>query len=148
MEAPDLMTNVELAQLIKQMRDEISGRLNRIEAKLDHHEEYFAAIGLRFNQIDERFNQIDERLDQLTRPRRHATKTYTVLILEALVEMGGKGSAEEVKQQVKQKRGAGFKPHSVGSCRASMVREGLLQGDTRVWEITDKGRRALKTAQM
>ncbi len=73
--------------------------------------------------------------------RRRGHKSYEVLILEALVEMDGRGTADKVCKLVEEKRGIGFKKHSCTACRAKMVRKGWLKDnlDTSTWEITDEG---------
>ncbi len=74
--------------------------------------------------------------------RRRGHKSYEMLILEALVELDGRGTADKVCELVEEKRGIGFKKHSCTACRAKMVRKGWLKdnSDTSTWEITDEGR--------
>ena len=74
------------------------------------------------------------------RRRRH--KSYEVLILEALVELDGRGTVDKVCELVEEKRGIHFKKHSCTARRAKMIRKGWLKDnlDTSTWEITDEGR--------
>ncbi len=88
-------------------------------------------------------------------------KEYTIPILEALIEKGGKGSRREILELVKQKVGRRFNKLDLEILsngytirwqemaswhRQTMVEEGLLKrGSPRgMWEITDKGRKYLE----
>lgn len=87
-------------------------------------------------------------------------------ILETLMEMGGAGQVEKVLDRVDEKMKAILNdydrqplpshPHEVRWrntaqwCRNSMVQEGLLKADSPrgIWEISDKGKEALKLKQV
>lgn len=81
-------------------------------------------------------------------------------ILEALIELGGKGPVDKVLDVVERKVKRLLNEHDYGQlstgdirwrntaqwCRNQMVREGLLKADSPrgIWEISEEGRRALE----
>lgn len=83
-------------------------------------------------------------------------KEYRIPILDALVEMGGKGKAKEVLEILKEKmkdhlKNVDFERIKSGNVRwenkacwerKDMVSDGLLRSDSRhgIWEITEEGR--------
>ncbi|MBM4463928.1 MAG: hypothetical protein FJ012_11500 [Chloroflexi bacterium] len=106
------------------------------------------------------------RFQRLQRGLRTTEDAFRRPILEALVEMGGAGQVEKVLDRVGEKMKAILNdydrqplpslPNTVRWrntaqwCRNSMVQEGLLKVDSPrgVWEISDRGREALKRDQV
>jgi hypothetical protein len=87
-------------------------------------------------------------------------KEYRVPILEALLEMGGKGTVKEIFGIVEEKMKYRFSSLDLEILKSGyirwqlmtawqrmrMVKEGLLRSDSRrgIWEITDKGKKFLE----
>lgn len=106
------------------------------------------------------------RFQRLQRGLRTAEDAFRRPILEALMEMGGAGQVEKVLDRVGEKMKAVLNEYDHQSlpsypnmvrwrntaqwCRTSMVQEGLLKADSPrgVWEISDKGKEALKSKQV
>lgn len=104
--------------------------------------------------------------ERLQRGLRTTEDAFRRPILETLLEMGGTGQVEKVLDQVGEKMKAILNdydrqplPSDPGTvrwrntaqwCRNSMVQEGLLKADSPhgVWEISDRGREALKLKQV
>ena len=115
---------------IKALRDEIVERLEGIEAKIDEYEEYLA--------------NLPQKPSKPTGPKREtpikSKSAYPYLILESLIELGGTAHVDELMKHVENKRGPDFKRHSATARRADMARSGYIQGNTQLWEITNRGR--------
>jgi len=94
-------------------------------------------------------------------PERTPQRAFRRPILEALVQMGGRGPVDEVLAQVyeKVKRQLSKFDHTTIStgeerwrvyarwARKSMELEGLIKGPRGVWEITEKGRLHLQNSR-
>ncbi len=103
---------------------------------------------------------------RLQRGLRTTEDAFRRPILETLVEMGGAGQVEKVLDRIGEKMKAILNDYDRQSlpsypnmvrwrntaqwCRNSMVQEGLLKADSPrgVWEISDKGKEALKSKQV
>ncbi|MFN3870348.1 MAG: winged helix-turn-helix domain-containing protein [Aquificaceae bacterium] len=106
------------------------------------------------------------RMEETQQTRRRVgytrEKEYIIPILESLVEMGGRGRAEEVLRRVEEKmKGrlteADYETLPISGiirwvkfanwCRYRLVRRGLLSDSSPrgVWEITEMGRKYLET---
>ena len=98
---------------------------------------------------EERTERLERKLESLIQDepkrRRGGNKSYEVLILEALVDLGGRGTTDEVCELVQEKKGINFKKHSCTARRANMVSEGWLEDDPdkSIWQITEEGHASL-----
>lgn len=91
-----------LSVQIESLRDEITTRLDQIEAKLDRHEDYFAHLSREVSQL----KPVKSTPSKGTiRPG-----TYLHLILVSLVELGGEASVSRLMAKVQQKRGTTRRP--------------------------------------
>ncbi|GBC77825.1 hypothetical protein HRbin08_01307 [bacterium HR08] len=103
------------------------------------------------------------RKKPLPRGLRTPEDAFRRLILEVLVELGGRAPMSEVLDRVEKKMEGRLTPHDYKPlpsdpktirwrntaqwCRNTLVREGLMKGDSPrgVWEISEEGRGALQT---
>jgi len=102
------------------------------------------------------------RTKRLARNLRTGEDAFRRPILEALVELGGRADMSKVLELVERKMQGVLNKYdrqplpsdpktirwrnTAQWCRNTMVREGLLRSDSprRIWEITERGRRALE----
>jgi len=102
------------------------------------------------------------RLQSLRGGLKTPETAYRTPILETLVELGGRATTDQIRPRLLAKLEGVLGPHDLEGlpsnptcprwwntamwCRLYMVKEGLLRGDSPrgVWEISDRGRRALE----
>lgn len=101
---------------------------------------------------------------RIGRGLRTPPKAFRRPILEALVELGGSAPMSGVLEVVEQKMKGVLNPHDYEPlrsggirwrntaqwCRHALIQEGLLRRDSPygIWEITDRGRKALQSGEV
>lgn len=142
----------ELIEIATRLTD-FRGKVRNLQKEWDN---IFSARVLRKPSRRRKFQRLQRGLRTTEDAFRHP-------ILETLMEMGGAGQVEKVLDRIGEKMKAILndydrKPlpsypntvrwrNTAQWCRNSMVQEGLLKADSPrgVWEISDKGKEALKS---